>query len=233
MSEAVPPPTPSPRIAGVKSRRGDRAKIELDDGRSLDVAARLLVEWGLRKGDPLDPADEARLVERDTRVRAREAALSLLSVRPRSRRELADRLFKKGFPKAVVETTLERLVDEGWVDDAAFARALVRDRLRLRPRGPGRMAQELRHRGVSDREAREAVDHVFDDEDVSVPDLALDVARGWVRRQSPSVREALLSADFGPEREKARRRLYAFLARRGFTGSAARAALDELLADPE
>ena len=75
MSEAVPPPTPSPRIAGVKSRRGDRAKIELDDGRSLDVAARLLVEWGLRKGDPLDPADEARLVEQDTRVRAREAAL--------------------------------------------------------------------------------------------------------------------------------------------------------------
>ena len=38
-----------------------------------------------------------------------------------------------------------------------------------------------------------------------------------------------LSEEFGPDREKARRRLNAFLARRGFTGAAARGALEALV----
>ncbi|MBT8335701.1 MAG: recombination regulator RecX [Gemmatimonadetes bacterium] len=206
--------------------------VVLDDGRELVVSARLTVEFGLRTGDPLDPRDEARLVEADAAVRAREAALSLLSFRPRSRRELADRLRRKGFEARIVDATLEDLSERGWVDDAAFARAVVRDRLRLRPRGPGRMAQELRHLGVGDRDAREAVEQVFEEEEVSVPALALDLARGWLRRQSPAVGAALMADEFTPEREKARRRLHAFLARRGFAGGAARSALEGLLADP-
>jgi regulatory protein len=207
--------------------------VILDDDRELVVSARLTVEFGLRSGDPLDPREEARLVEADTAIRAREAALSLLSVRARSRRELSDRLRRKGFERALIDATLEQLAEAGWVDDAAFARALVRDRLRLRPRGPGRMAQELRHRGVSDRDAREAVEQVFDDEDVSVHGLALDLARGWLRRQSAAVHASLLSDEFTPERDRARRRLYAFLARRGFAGGPARGALEGLIADAE
>lgn len=209
----------------------ERVTVELDDGRSFDAARNAADEAGLHTGDPVDAQLEARLRESELRRAAREAALSLLSVRARSRKELADRLRRKDFSRAVVRTCLDELEAAGWVDDEAFARGLVRDRLRLRPRGPGRMAQELRSKGVSEAVAREAVDEVFDEESVSVPALALDVARGWLRRQGPAVREALLSDEWHDDREKARRRLHGFLARRGFTGAVARSALEALRAE--
>lgn len=220
----------TPRVVSLRAKGTERVIVELDDCRTLEVALEVTEEAHLRRGDPVDAQLEARLTESDLRVRAREAALSLLSVRARSRKELADRLRRKEFPPAVVRTCLDGLEAAGWIDDDAFARGLVRDRLRLRPRGPGRMAQELRSKGVDDSVAREAVDEVFDEESVSVPALALDVARGWLRRQGPAMREALLSDEWSDDREKARRRLHGFLARRGFTGAVARGALEALRA---
>ena len=231
MSDAPSAPIPAPRVTGLRLKRGERVQVELDDGRSLSVDAEVVLRAGLRKGDPLDEALEAQLLDSDLRARARAAALSLLSARSRSRRELRDRLRRKDFPVGVVDDCLDALEGAGWLDDAAFARSMVRDRLRLRPRGPGRMTQELRGKGVSEEVARAAVEGVFEDEDVSVPDLALEVARGWLRRQPPATRDVLLSTDFSPERGKARRRFFAFLARRGFAGTVARSALDRMRDD--
>jgi regulatory protein len=79
---------------------------------------------------------------------AHEAALRLLDVRERSRRELAGRLREKGFPPEEIEPELERLVEVGLLDDRRFAclraRALVR-----RGQGPRRIESDLRARGVS------------------------------------------------------------------------------------
>ena len=47
-----------------------------------------------------------------------------------------------------------------------------------------------------------------------------EVTDGWLRRQSPDVSDALASDVRSPEREKARRRLYGYLTRRGFRGEA-------------
>lgn len=210
----------------MKSIRGDRVKVGLDDRRTLTLDARVVAELALRVGDPVDAALEARLLDAELRSRARTAALRLLDTRPRSRRELAGRLRRKDFPPAVVSACLDEMEHAGWLDDAAFARSLVRDRLRLRPRGPGRMAQELRARGVADEVASAAVAEVFAEEEVVVPELAADVARGWVRRQGPAIRAALGAGGFTPEAQRARRRLHGYLARRGFTGALARTVLE-------
>lgn len=221
------------RITALKILGNGRVRVELDGDRTLEVPLRAMNEEQLSVGDPVDAELEARLVEAELRGKLRTAAYSLLSVRARSRRELADRLRRKDFPSGLIERCLDEFEAEGWIDDPAFARAVVRDRLRLRPRGPGRMTQELRSKGVSEAVAREAVAAVFDEEEVSVDALALDVARGWFRRQGPGIREALRSDTFGPERDRARRRLHAFLARRGFTGAIARSALEILREDPD
>lgn len=231
MSDTPSAPVPAPRVTSVRLKRGERVQVELDDGRSLNVDAEVVLRAGLRKGDPLDEALEAQLLDSDLRARARSAALSLLSARARSRRELKDRLRRKDFPPGVVADCLDALEEAGWLDDAAFARSMVRDRLRLRPRGPGRMTQELRSKGVSEEVAREAVADVFAEEEVSVSALALEVARGWLRRQPAATRQALLADEFSAPRDKARRRFFAFLARRGFSGTVARTALDDIRDD--
>jgi regulatory protein len=220
------PPLPAPRVRSVAPLSGERARVELDDDTTLEVPLRALLQEGLAVGDPVDEALRALLSAADLRWRAREAALRLLTVRARSRQELGRRLRRKDFPAPVVDACLDELETQRLLDDDAFARAVVRDRVRLSPRGPGRLLQELRKRGVDDHVADAALAEVFTEEDVSVHELAREAALGWLRRQSASVAAALALDGLSDERERARRRLHGYLARRGFNGSAAMEGLD-------
>ena len=74
--------------------------------------------------------------------------------------------------------------------------------------------------------AREVVGAVLREEGASSEGLSAKAARNWVRKQSPATRGELLGDRFSPERERARRRLHGFLARRGFVGDAARQGLE-------
>ena len=112
------------------------------------------------------------------------------------------------------------------MDDAAVAAALVRERLRHRPRGEARLIAELREKGVAPDVAHETIARVFEAEEVSDTALAREAAAAWLARQNPAVREALGSQAHGPERDKARRRLYGYLARRGFRGDALTEAME-------
>jgi regulatory protein len=219
-------PAPAPRIRGLTALGGERVRVELDDGSRVEAPAEAVLKEGLSVGDPLDDALRARLTDADLGWRARQAALTLLAVRARSRRELARRLHRKDFPERVIDACLDELDRQGLLDDAAFARSVVRDRVRLSPRGPAHLLQELRKRGVEDPVAETALRRVLDEEEVSVHGLAEEAALGWLRRQSDGVVRALADEAFTKERERARRRLHGYLARRGFRGSAAVEAMD-------
>jgi len=156
----------------------------------------------------------------------REAALRLLSVRGRSVQELRGRLLDKAFDSGEVDACLAWLLERRFLDDGAFARAFVRDRIRFSPRSPFLVQRELRDRGVAEHVAREAMESVMEEEDLTPAALAARVAEAWVRKQPPVRRRALLGPRFDARREKARRSLYGYLARRGFVGDEARAGLE-------
>jgi len=207
-------------------RSGLRVRVLLDDGTAIEVALEAWLRSGVRAGDALDAQERARLEHDDLRSKVRDAALNLLAQRPRGREELRRRLAGKGFAGSAVEACLVALESERLIDDGAFARSFVRDRLRLRPRGRRRLSQELREKGLDAETVDEAVSDVFSDQQVDDEALARDAALGWLARQGQEGRAALARTDRCPERERAARRLGGYLARRGFGGTAARAAVD-------
>lgn len=206
--------------------RGLRVRLHLDRGEPLEVALEALERLTLGVGDTLPANRRHHLLDADADVRIRDAALSLLSHRARTRAELRRRLVAKGFRPARVDPALDRLAARGLLDDDAVAAAFVRDRLRHRPRGRVRLAQELRARGVAAELAERVVDGVLDDEEVNEAELARRVVEGWLRRQGAPTRAGLVAPRGTPEAEKARRRLYGYLARRGFRGAALGRAMD-------
>jgi regulatory protein len=198
------------------ARNPERVHVHVDGQPRLTLSAELVLTLGVRLGDEVDEARLEELERRDQPWRAREAALTLLSYRPRSAEELRRRLARKGFDAEVVEECVEALGNVGVVDDAAFAETFVRDRVRLRPQGARRMRQELRAKGVDAETASAAIAEVMEVEDASEVDLARAAAARWKPRP-------------GEERDRARRRLHGFLARRGFGGDAVRTVLAEKL----
>jgi regulatory protein len=222
--ESSPPPiSPTVRAIEPLDARGLRARVLLEDGSSIEVATEALEKSGLGTGDALDDADRARLLDEDARWRVREVALELLGRRPRTRQELGRRLRGKGFARSLIDDCVSVLESQHLVDDDAFAKTFLRDRLRLRPRGPRRLSQELREKGVDPGTAERAVVEVFAEQEVSEEALARELALAWLGRQNDTVRSALaLSGVRSPERMRAARRLEGYLARRGFSGAVAR-----------
>jgi regulatory protein len=87
---------------------------------------------------------------------ALDAALRYLAPRPRSEREVRQRLQRAGFTQEQVDPVLARLRADGLLDDEAFAHYWVEQRHTFRPRGARLLRAELRQHGVAPQLAAEA-----------------------------------------------------------------------------
>ena len=208
------------KIVSIEQASGpdDRVRLRLESGEEVELAREVALTGAVGVGEEVQPARIEELADEDLRWRVRDAALRLLSHRPRTASELRMRLLRKGFAEEPVNACLAELRTKGLVDDAAFAEMFARDRVRLNPRGRHRVVQELRGRGVDGDTAATVVEGVMRDEETDELALAREAARRW--RPRP-----------GEEPERARRRLIGFLARRGFGADAARQVLEEMLPD--
>ena len=144
-----------------------------------------------------------------------EAAAAFLAVRSRSVDETRKRLVHLGYPASIVEQVVERLVEIGYLDDEAFARAWVESRDRARPRGAVALRRELQRKGVPDdviggvleERAAAAATHPVEAGVIGDPDRAAAVH--LIERRASTLRR---EADPRRRRQKA----YALLARNGF-----------------
>ncbi|PVD17723.1 RecX family transcriptional regulator [Mesotoga sp. Brook.08.105.5.1] len=77
-------------------------------------------------------------------------ALRYLKYRLRSRREIEVQLFKKGYSEKEIKEVIEKLEEQGLVNDGIFARLYVSDGLNVHYKGPFRLRQELLGLGISE-----------------------------------------------------------------------------------
>jgi len=86
-----------------------------------------------------------------------DAALRLLSIRARSRRELKLALARKGFAESQQDSVLSRLAELSYIDDARFARDRASALLRNGKLGPRAVLQRLCAHGLTEEEAKQAL----------------------------------------------------------------------------
>ena len=145
----------------------------------------------------------------------REAALKLIERTRRTRSDLERRLADKGYARTVIGPVVERLAEVGLVDDVEYARAWLAGRWGRRPSGWRRLQQELRAKGIADGdiEAARAM--------LAERDGAPDETESATRLVEQARRRMA-----GLDPQKRRQRLYALLARRGYSADVIRRALD-------
>jgi regulatory protein len=77
-------------------------------------------------------------------------ALKLLGLRNHSRRELEQKLLKKGYGAECIAEVVEKLASRGVLDDRAFGIELIRSRSNRKPAGKLKIGAELRKKGLSE-----------------------------------------------------------------------------------
>jgi regulatory protein len=198
-------------------RREGRFEVAVDGRGAAVVSLELIERLGVRVGGALDEARGAALVDGAEALAVYDRAVAMLAAQGRSAKDLRRRLVLKGARGDHADAAVARLADAGFLDDAAFARQVARSRVAGRGDSRRRVAQVLGQKGVAREVVDEAVRDVFADEAVDEDALVEDAARKKVR--------TLGAVDAATRR----RRLYAFLARRGHDGAAIRRAMGRVL----
>jgi regulatory protein len=168
------------------------------------------------------PESQAALREMRAELRdpapVMDAAAAFLGVRPRSVEETRRRLVHLGYPAALVDEVVNRLIEMSYLDDAQFAEAWVESRDRARPRGETALRRELALKGVP----RAVVDDVLSARGQS-GDANRDAAQALLTRK-----RSALERELDPARR--RQKAYALLARNGFDPETCRDAASSFVA---
>ena len=218
----VPTPEPGSGPGTVKnvlesSRRPGRFVVTLADGRLFTVAIGALSETGAtRAGVELDAEAVAYLSRESLITDLGDRAVNALARGRKTRRELEIRLRRLQPDAALIAEALDRLAAIGVLSDAQVAHAEAAARLR-RGEAPAMVRHVLRRKGVEGRMVNEAVSAAISED--GFDELAACRALAEKRVRAFGAKEPAV----------VRRRLVAFLQRRGFGGSVIGAVLREVL----
>jgi regulatory protein len=164
MTESVVQCRPRPR---------NRLSVTLSGGRSFTIPESEAA--GFEAGTLLSTDEVAKLARIDQYLRGKEKAFRLLSIRSRTRQELATALENIDLDPAVTDGIIQELHDRGFIDDLRFAREYMQAKIEFKSLGPHRLRADLIRMGVK----RSYIDQVLNETftDVMQEELARRVAR--------------------------------------------------------
>jgi regulatory protein len=187
-------------ITALKAQKKNPNRISVFlDGEYVFGLARIVAAW-LRIGQHLSEEEIERLKQQDTLEVAYQKGLRFLSYRARSEVEVQRKLSEQGFEEPVIAAAIQRMKENSLLGDEQFARTWIENRTTFRPRGKRMLAMELRQKGVAEDEIQKALAETEDESS-----LAYQSALKYARRLA------------GTDWETFRKRLGAYLVRRGFS----------------
>ena len=181
----------------LQKKNKKRVSVYLDGRYAFSLAA--IEAAKLRREQLLSDQEIEDLLDRDSFQKTYARTLRFLSYRPRSEAEVRRYLQGKKVPPTIEAKVVERLTSAGLLDDPAFASYWVENRESFNPRGRHALRYELRQKGLSEETIALAL------EDIDEEESAYRALINRARRMPPL------------DRGTFRKKLGAFLRRRGFS----------------
>lgn len=190
--------------------------VDVDRARYVSLPLEVVHQLELAEGVEVEGELAERLKRAADVESAYQVAARLLAMRPRSVYEVLARLRERGHNPSAAAAAVGRLETAGVLDDAAYARHFARVRA-PRGHGPARLLHDLLAKGVDRRLAERAIAEVLDADGVDAP------------AQARALAEKRMAQLGGVAPRQRRRRLLAYLARRGFRGREVQDMVSEVL----
>ena len=182
-----------------------KSLITLDDGMSFALYRSELRRYRLREGEPIADAVYEELFHKELPKRVKLRCMNLLKQRDYTESELSRKLENGGYPDEIIQTALDYVKSYGYVDDEAYVRKYIdtyRDRKSML-----RIETDLLKKGIN----RDTVRNICEKMDFSEEEDA-----ELLQIRALLIKKGYREDDCTPEQ---RRKLYAFLLRRGYPAS--------------
>lgn len=190
------------RITGlqVQKRNNNRLNIYLDGEYAFGLS-RYVAAW-LQVGQDLTEEKITALMADDAVEAAYQKSTKFIGYRMRTTSEVDKHLTKKGIEPQIIGQVIERLNENGLLNDEGFAKMWIENRSEFRPRSQRLLAMELRRKGINSETIQNVIERTPPEDE-----LAYLAAKKRIRRY-----EHLDWQDF-------QRKLGSHLTRRGFSYS--------------
>lgn len=187
-----------------------RFKVTTETGEVFWIPYTLFQERPLEQGASFDPDEYDSWLKGKLYRPALQLAVSWLAQRSMAEKEIRDHLLRIGYRDNVAEAVILRLRQEGFLNDAEFARQWAESRSGQRL-GAYRITRELRKKGIEPEEIRDALSQID-------PEAQLEAAAALAKK-------GLSRAKADEDKAKTERRTLAMLARRGYSFDLAKKAI--------
>lgn len=157
------------------SRKDERnVLVYFDNDQKLILSEDVFFQSGLRKGDEVSDDRFSFFIEQNIIYHIKQRALSFLSRRFHSEKELLLKLKSKLYDERLIKIVLSDLKGKGFIDDRIFAQHFVEEKLSKKRWGKNKIKAALLNKGVNRSIIDEAVSSYEDDK--SEFDLAYSLA---------------------------------------------------------
>ncbi len=137
-----------------------------------------------------------------------DKALKLISLRPRSKKEITGKLqflgIKKGTPPKILEKVIQDLEDRGLINDREFILWWKEQRDTFRPKGTRLLKMELRNKGIDSR----LIDEVLEESE-NIQSHEFELALSLAQKRASKI-------DYFPIKQQ-KEKIAGLLSRRGFS----------------
>jgi len=194
-----------PQITDIKRQKKNpkRFSVYIDGKFSFGLDADNLVKSGLEVSQEISQEEIEKMVKENEFFKIYEQVLKFFSYRPRSEKELRDWFKKKEVGEEVQKLICQKLKQVGLLNDEEFAKWWIEQRTAFRPSGLRLLALELRQKGIS----KDLISKLLN---CYIPkDAEYELAKKAVEKKLKSLRHL---SDL-----ELRKKLGAFLSRRGFS----------------
>ncbi len=189
-------------ITSINEQVKDDSRVNIFiDGKYVFAISKMDVAfYNLKEGEELPAKKYNEILENVVLAKAKLTALSYLSYKDRTKREVIRKLKEKGFNKDVTKKTLMFLIQYGYINDLEFSKKFVKQRVCSKGYGRFKVVRELREKGISDEIIEVVTENIQEDEIETAFKYGLKKAK---------------NLDLSEYKDK--QKLYAYLQRRGYS----------------
>lgn len=199
------------KVTGVEELSKSRSKVFIDGELAFVLYRGELRTYGIREGAELEQADYDAIMGEVLPKRAKLRAMNLLTKREYTEQQLRRKLTDGFYPPEVIDEALAYVAGFHYTDDLRYAVTFITDHEATRSRR--RIEQDLTRRGI-DRRTLEAAWAEWESD-------------GGTQDEAAMIRALLSKKRYDTEHADIaeKRRIYAFLMRKGYSAEAVRRAL--------
>ena len=150
----------------IKYKKGTKGlyKVELDDGRVLSLYEDVILKFDLLLRKEILDEDIDSINKYNLECDVYYVALNSIKNRFRSVYELSELLKKKEYPEEYIETAINKLIKQGYLNDRVFTKSYINNQMFTTNKGPLRIERDLLDKKIDINIINEEIEIFSEDE---------------------------------------------------------------------